>query len=46
MTIAIDNCNEFSKAKFSTLMNRVSIWHLLRHLIRYAQRLYWLDTLL
>lgn len=26
--------------------NRVSIWHLLWHVIRYAQRLYWMDTLL
>lgn len=27
-------------------MNSVSIWHTLWHLIRYAQRLYWVDTIL
>lgn len=27
-------------------MNRIPIWHLLGHLINYAQWLYWLDTLL
>ena len=28
------------------MTNQTSIWHLLWHLIRYAQRLYWVDTLL
>ena len=27
-------------------MNSVSVWHTLWHLIRYAQRLYWTDTIL